>query len=278
MRIPTLQQLLEAGVHFGHRVSRGNPRMRQFIYGVRDGVHIIDLEQSEKGLKEAVDFVKELGKNGKVLLFVGTKKQAQGIVEEVAKSVGAPFMCSRWIGGFLTNFEEILKNIKKLKELKQAKSKGELNKYTKKEQLLIDRRVAQLTRDLGGVQDLTEIPDSLFVVDGAREIVALREAKRTGVKVVAIADTNSDPLLIDYPIPGNDDAIKSIKILVETIGAAYGEGKKEAGKIAVKKEEERVKEEAKLAKEAAEQVAEEVAEAEEEIEKKSVEESERKVE
>ena len=277
MNIPTLQQLLEAGVHFGHRVSRGNPRMKQYIYAARDGVHIINLELSEKGLRTAAEYVKNLGKEGGVLLFVGTKKQAQPIVEEESKKIGAPFMTSRWIGGFLTNFDEISKNIKKLNELKVQKEKGELSKYTKKEQLLIDRRISKLTQDLGGVENLEKLPDALFVVDGAREDVALREARRVNIPTVAIADTNSDPTLIDFPIPGNDDAIKSIKIIVETIASAYTEGKKEAGKIAEKAEAKRVKDE-KDAEELPEEVKEEVAAAEEEVEKKELEESERKVE
>ena len=277
MQIPSLQQLLEAGVHFGHRVSRGNPRMKQYIYGVRDGVHIIDLEQSENGLKDASEYVKNLGKSGGVLLFVGTKKQAQAIVEEESKKSGAPYMIFRWIGGFLTNFDEISKNIKKLKELKEQKEKGELSKYTKKEQLLIDRRISKLSQDLGGVENLDKIPDAIFVVDGAREDVALREARRMNIPTVAIADTNSDPTLIDYPIPGNDDAIKSVKILVETIANAYGEGKKEAGKIAERAEAKRVKDE-KDAQELPEEVKEEVAAAEEEVEKKAVEDADRKVE
>jgi len=276
MIIPTLQQLLEAGVHFGHKVSRGNPRMGRYIYGAREGVHIIDLEQSEKGLREAVEFVKNLGKQGGVLLFVGTKKQAQPIVEEEAKKVGAPFMTFRWIGGFITNFEEISKNIKKLKELTEQKEKGELNKYTKKEQLLIDRRVAKLKQDLSGVINLEKLPDALFVTDAAREVVALREAQRAGIKVVAIADTNCDPMLIDIPIPGNDDAIKSIKIIVETITEAYGEGKKEAGKIAEKAEAKRVKDEEAEKLKLVEKVADEVAAAEEKIEKASVADAERK--
>ena len=277
MNIPTLQQLLEAGVHFGHRVSRGNPRMKQYIYGVRDGVHIINLELSEKGLNSALDFVKELGKSGGVLLFVGTKKQAQELIETEAKKIGAPFMTSRWIGGFLTNFEEISKNIKKLKELKEQKEKGTLSKYTKKEQLLIDRRISKLSQDLGGVEDLEKLPGAIFVVDGAREDIALREARRVNISTVAIADTNSDPTLMDFPIPGNDDAIKAIKIIVESIALAYGEGKKEAGKAAEKAEAKRMKDENKKSEELPDELKEEVAEAEEKIEKDELEKSERKV-
>lgn len=276
MNIPTLQQLLEAGVHFGHKVSRGNPRMGRFLYGSREGVHIIDLLQSEKGLKEAYEYVRELGKNSGVLLFVGTKKQSKEIVKELAKKVEAPYLVERWIGGFLTNFEEISKNVKKLKDLKEAKEKGELSKYTKKEQLLITRTVTKLERDLGGVLDLDKLPDALFIVDAQRDFGAVKEASRVGVKVVAITDSNADPTLIDYPIPGNDDAIKSITILVETIVKAYGEGKKEAGKIAEKAEAKRVKDEKAREEKIAAEVAIDVAAAEEKIEKETVEESERK--
>ena len=226
IKYPSLQELLEAGVHFGHKISRGNPRMKPFIYGARDGVSIIDLTLSEKYLKEASEYVLELGKKNGTLLFVGTKKQAQPIIKELAQKLEAPYLTSRWIGGFLTNFEEISKNIKKLKELREAKNTGELKKYTKKEQLLIDRRMAQLERDLSGVLDLGKLPDALFVVDAARDSGALKEARSVGVKVVAIADSNSDPSFMDYPIPGNDDAIKSIKILIDTVAGAYGEGKK----------------------------------------------------
>lgn len=275
MNIPTLQELLEAGVHFGHRVSRGNPKMRPFIYGARDGVHIIDLTLSEKFLKDACEYVNNLGKQGGVLLFVGTKKQSQDIVEEEAKKVEAPYLTFRWIGGFLTNFEEIQKNIKKLKELKEAKEKGGLSKYTKKEQLLVDRKIQKMEKDFVGVLDLETPPDALFVVDAARDLTALREARRKEIKVVAIADTNSDPGLIDYPVPGNDDAIKSIKIIVEAIASSYDEGKKHAGKMAAKAEQKRLQEEAKLAEVAVPE--EDVAAAEEEVEKETLKESERKV-
>ncbi|MEK7617358.1 MAG: 30S ribosomal protein S2 [Patescibacteria group bacterium] len=233
-KLPKIEELLEAGVHFGHQVRRGHPRMKPFIYGARDGVHIIDLTKSDKYLKEACEFVENLGKQGKVLLFVGTKKQARPIVEELAKKLEAPYMVERWIGGFLTNFDEIQKNVKKLKELKEAKEKGELKKYTKKEQLLIDRKISKLEKDFAGVMDLVVLPDAIFVTDAVSDNIAVREASRIKIPVVALADSNSDPTLVDYPIPGNDDAIKSIKILVEAIASAYGEGKKEAGRKADK--------------------------------------------
>ena len=284
MKIPSLQELLEAGVHFGHKVSRGNPRMKPFIYGSRDGVHIIDLTISEKFLREACDFAKELGQNGKVLLFVGTKKQAQDMVGEAAKKVDAPYLVNHWVGGFLTNFEEISKNIKRLKELKEAKTQGNLQKYTKKEQLLLDRRMADLQRVFGGVENLTTLPDVIFVADANKDAGAVREASRIGVKVIAVVDSNADPTLVDFPIPGNDDAIKSITILVSAIATSYGEGKSEAGKVAQKVEAKRKTrpsdgDKASVDKEEVlpEEVIEEVTAAEEEIEKKEVAEAERVV-
>lgn len=272
-KLPTLQELLEAGVHFGHQVRRGHPRMRPYIYGAREGVSVIDLTQSEKYLKEACEFVYNLGKEGKVLLFAGTKKQARAIIEELAKNLQAPYLVQRWMGGFLTNFSEIQKNIKKLKEYLEQKEKGQLAKYTKKEQLLLERKMGKLQRDFAGVMDLAILPDAIFVVDAVSDNIAIREANRLNIKVVAIADSNCDPTEIDYPIPGNDDAIKSIKILVGSIAAAYGEGKKEAGKAAEKeaadkKSEDEIPEELKV----------EVAVAEEMLEKKAVKDSERVVE
>jgi len=222
-----------------------------------------------------------LGKEGKILLFVGTKKQAKPIIEEAAKRLQAPYMVERWMGGFLTNFEEIKKNIKLLKDLREQKSKGELSKYTKKEQLLISRKMDKLEKDFVGVMDLERVPDAVFVVDSASDNVAVREANRLQIKVIAIADSNCNISEIDYPIPGNDDAIKSIKILVEAVASAYEEGKKEAGKVAEKA--------AKKASASAEALADkekdgideelkgEVAAAEEMVEKKAVKDAERVV-
>ncbi|MDP3758306.1 MAG: 30S ribosomal protein S2, partial [Candidatus Daviesbacteria bacterium] len=202
-----------------------------------EGVHVIDLTQSEKLLKEACEFVYDLGKSGKVLLFVGTKKQAKPIIEELAKELQAPYLAQRWMGGFLTNFEQMQKNIKRLKSYLEQKEKGQLSKYTKKEQLLLERKMIKLQKDFAGVMDLNKVPDALFVVDAVSDNIAIREANRLNIKVVAIADSNSDPTEIDYPIPGNDDAIKSIKLLVSAVASAYGEGKKEAGKVAIKEAE-----------------------------------------
>ncbi|MCL4366547.1 30S ribosomal protein S2, partial [Patescibacteria group bacterium] len=238
-KLPTLQELLEAGVHFGHQIRRNNPRMRPYIYGAREGISVIDLTQSEKYLKEAAEFVYDLGKSGKVLLLVGTKKQARPIIEELAGKLETPFLAERWMGGFLTNFSEIQKNIKKLQSYLEQKSKGGLSKYTKKEQLLLERKMGRLQRDFAGVMNLISLPDAIFVVDAVSDNIAVREANRLNIKVVAIADSNCDPTQIDYPVPGNDDAIKSIKILVTAIAEAFGEGKKEAGK-AVEKEAKKV--------------------------------------
>jgi small subunit ribosomal protein S2 len=281
MQTPSLQQLLEAGVHFGHQVRRGHPKMRPYIYGAREGVHVIDLTISAKMLKEACDFAYELGKTGGVLLFIGTKKQAKPIIEEVAKKTEAPYLSSRWIGGFLTNFDEISRNIKKMKDLTDQKEKGQLSKYTKKEQLLIDRKIGKLKTDLAGASDLTKIPDALFIIDTVREDTAVKEARKINssggqkITVIAIADSNCDPSLIDYPIPGNDDAIKSIRVITEAVAEAYLDGLKAGGKVM----KEVVKEEPKVVEdkdEVSQEVLEEVAVVEEEIEKAVVEDSERK--
>ncbi len=272
--LPTLQELLEAGVHFGHQIRRGHPRMRPYIYGAREGVSVIDLTQTEKYLKEACEFVYNLGKDNKVLLFVGTKKQAKPIIEELAKKLGAPYLVQRWMGGFLTNFSEIQKNIKKLKEYLEQKEKGQLAKYTKKEQLLLERKMAKLQKDFAGAMDLSKLPDALFVVDAVSDNIAIREANRLSIKVVAIADSNCDPTEIDYPIPGNDDAIKSIKILAGAVSLAYDEGKKEAGKIS-EKAAKRAEEDRKAEEELSEKLKVEVVAAEEMVEKKAVKDAER---
>ena len=245
--VPTMQDLLGAGVHFGHQVRRGHPKMKPFIYGARDGVHIIDLAKSEEKLKEAVEFAHNLGKEGKVLLVVGTKKQAREIVESLAKEVETPFIVSRWVGGLLTNFDEIKKNINRLNDLKDEKAKGTLSRYTKKEQLLIDRDLIKFDRDFGGVAKMDKVPDAMFIVDAVSDKVAVKEARSKGLVIVGFADTNSDPNNLDYPIPANDDGIKSIKLISEAVIRAYGEGQKEGGELRIKNEELRVKEEKKTA-------------------------------
>lgn len=270
-----MQDLLSAGVHFGHQVRRGHPKMMQYLYGARDGVHIIDLAKSEEKLKEAVDFVFNLGKEGKVLLVVGTKKQAREIVEGLSKEVDTYYITERWLGGLLTNFDEVRRNIKKLNDLKVEKEKGELSRYTKKEQLLIDKKLSKFDKELGGVAKMDRVPDALFVVDPVSEKTAIKEAQRKGVRVVAFADSNCDPNSFDFPIPANDDGIKSIKIICETIIKAYGEGKKSSQSSVVNQPSDKQQPEDKKLDEA---VVEEAAAIEEVVEQKAVKEAERKVE
>lgn len=221
-----MQELLEAGVHFGHQVRRGHPKMAEYIYGVKDGVHVVNLEHSERLLQKAAEYVYNLGKEGKILLFVGTKKQAQPIIEEAAKRLHVPYVTFKWIGGSLTNFDEIRKNVNKLLELKEKKGRGELSRYTKKEQLLISRKIEKFERESGGLSNLDKVPDAIFLTDIVSEKTALNESIRVNLPIIAIVDTNSNPAAIDYPIPGNDDAAKSIKIIIETIAKAYEEGLK----------------------------------------------------
>lgn len=255
IKVPSMRELLEAGVHFGHQVRRGHPKMAPYIFGVKEGVHILNLELSEKKLQEAADYAFKLGTEGRTLLLVGTKKQASEIVRELALSINAPYMNYRWVGGLLTNFDEVRKNINKLLGLKDQKEKGELSRYTKKEQLLIARRLEKFDKEIGGLTALDKLPDALFVIDCVAEKTAIREAVRLNLPIIAITDTNCNPALIDYPIPGNDDAIKSVKILAETIVGAYKGGLEEsAGKIAketakAKKASEKEKKEEKVEKE-----------------------------
>ena len=222
----TIKELLEAGAHFGHQTHRWNPKMKQYIYTERDGVHIFDLAKTAEGLKEACEFVRDLIAEGKSLLFVGTKRQAKAIIKEEAQNAGAPYVCERWLGGTITNWEQIKKSIDKLLDMREKLEKGEYKKYTKKENVLTKREINRLERFFGGLVGLNKIPDAIFVVDTVREKVAVAEARRNGVKVVGIVDTNADPSLVDKVIPANDDAVRSIKLIVSQIAKAYAEGKK----------------------------------------------------
>lgn len=273
---PSMQQLLEAGVHFGHQVRRGHPKMAPYIYGARDGVHIINLEYSEKLLKEAAEAVYKLGLESKTLLFVGNKKQAQPLVEQAAKKNNAFYLTAKWVGGLLTNFDEIRKNTVKLNDLKSQQDKGELDRYTKKEQLLISRRLQKFTQELGGIKDLEHLPDAVFLTDMVAEKTAAVEAKRIGCQVIAIVDTNANPTLVDYPIPGNDDAAKSLKLLIDTIANSYGEGLKKGNREQGTGSSKTKKEDAGE-KSIETPIAEEVAAAEEQVEKEEVKEAERVV-
>jgi len=227
VQIPSMRELLEAGVHFGHQVRRWHPSMKHFIFGARDGVHIIDLAQTEDLLSKACDFVKNIYSKGGNMIFVGTKNQARNIVKSAAEKCEGFWITERWIGGLITNFEEVSKNIKKLEELEEKrKNEEEMAKLTKKEIILIDREIRRLERLYGGLRGMSKLPDALYVVDVRREETACREARRKDVPVVAICDSNTNLYLVDWPIPGNDDSIKSIRIITETIANAAEVGRR----------------------------------------------------
>jgi len=228
-----LKDLLEAGCHFGHQVTRWNPKMKPYIFDARDNVHIFDLVKTKEGLEAAYAFVKDLASQGGKIVLVGTKRQAKDIIREAAIKIGMPYVCERWVGGTITNWEVIKKNIDKLKDLKTKKQAGEFNNYTKKENLLIDREIGRLEQMYGGIADLEKLPEAIFVIDVKKEFGAVKEATERGVKIIGVVDTNSDPSLIDYVIPANDDATKSIELIVNYIAQAIEEGKK--GKKKTKK-------------------------------------------
>jgi small subunit ribosomal protein S2 len=241
MKTISLEELLEAGCHFGHQVTRQNAKARDFIFEARDGIHIIDLEKTKEGLEEAAEFVKSLAKKGGTILVLGTKKQAQSILdEEIKRSVdagatGLYFVTQRWIGGTLTNFPEVSKNYKKLKDI-TVRLKDDYGKqgYTKKEIGDWDKSRQKLEGFYGGTQDMIKTPDAIFVIDTHMEDVAVKEALKMGVPTVGIADTNSDPTIVTYPIPANDDAVGSLKLIISYIFDAWIEGRKEMGKEAEK--------------------------------------------
>lgn len=231
MSVPKdLADLLEAGSHFGHQTRRWNPKMSEYIYTARDGVHVFDLTITADLLNKACDYVRDTVAAGREVIFIGTKRQAKAIVREEASKVGAPFVAERWLGGTLTNWEEISKRIKKLVDMKAARAAGEYKKYTKKENVLIDKDINRLDRFLGGIAHIKNIPDALFIVDTLKEKAAVLEAVSRGTKVIAIVDSNSNPDPIDFPIPANDDAVRSIKYIVSRLAAAYAEGKSVADK------------------------------------------------
>ena len=225
MTMPTLEQMLKAGVHFGHRTSRWHPKMGKFIFGELNGVHVIDLEKTQAQLEIAQKFINEVvARNGNIL-FVGTKAQAKKVIEEQAKACGMPYINNRWLGGFFTNFETVIKLTKTLKSLIKQRDTGELNKYTKKEQVGFTKEIAKLTDEVGGVRDLEKIPDAVFIVDIKTEMTALAEASKKKVPVIALCDTNVNPSKVDYVIPSNDDSIKGIELMVTTIANIINEAK-----------------------------------------------------
>ena len=225
MSVITMKALLEAGVHFGHQTRRWNPKMEQYIFTERNGIYIIDLQKTVKLVEEAYEFVKEVAANDGEILFVGTKKQAQEAIETEAQRCGMHYVNQRWLGGTLTNFKTIRKRIDRLHELNKMEEDGTFNVLPKKEVIQLRHERERLEKFLGGIKNMNRIPDALFVVDPRKEKIAVSEARKLGIPVVAIVDTNCDPDEIDYVIPGNDDAIRAVKLLTETIANAVLEGK-----------------------------------------------------
>ncbi|KAA0206974.1 30S ribosomal protein S2 [Candidatus Uhrbacteria bacterium] len=226
-KLPQLADMLQAGVHFGHQTSKWHPKMRKFIFGSRQGIHIINLEETRKALEEAMGFARKVASRGGVILFVGTKKQAGEIVEKAAEACKMPYVNKRWLGGTLTNFASIAAQIRKYKDLKRKHEKGELGKYTKFEQLKIGEQIKLLEDKVGGMQELTRIPDAIFILDVKKDKTALSEAVKRGVKVIAVCDSNVDPSDIDFPIPANDDAVRAIEMIATLVSEAINEGKSE---------------------------------------------------
>jgi small subunit ribosomal protein S2 len=227
-----MKQLLEAGVHFGHQTRRWNPKMAPYIYGERNGIHIIDLRQTVEQIAASIAYVKDLASKGGVLLFVGTKKQAASAVQQAADHAGMPYVNYRWLGGMLTNFNTIQKRIFYMKELERMEESGEMQARHKKERLRLRRELEKLQANLGGVASLTRVPDAIFIVDVNNEQTAVKEAQRLGMKVLALVDSNCDPDAVDLVIPGNDDAIRSAELIAMALADAVREGREAAGKQA----------------------------------------------
>jgi small subunit ribosomal protein S2 len=219
-----MKELLEAGVHFGHQTKRWNPRMKEFIFGERNGIYIIDLQKTLKMFKEASKFVQDLATDGRIVLFVGTKRQAQDAIAEEAKRCGMFYVNQRWLGGLLTNWVTVQKSVKRLKELDEMATDGRYELLPKKEVIKLERERKHLEANLAGIKDMTRLPDALFVIDSNKEQIAVREARKLGIPVVAVVDTNCDPTEVDYVIPGNDDALRAIRLFASKIADSAAEG------------------------------------------------------
>ena len=244
MAIVTMKDLLEAGVHFGHQTKRWNPKMKKYLFGERNGIYIIDLQKTLNKFQQAYDFVRQVGASGGDVLFVGTKKQAVDSIGEEAKRCGMFFVNRRWMGGMLTNFQTIRKSIDRLHQLEVMKEDGTFAKLTKKEVLKLEREMAKLEFSLSGIKEMPGLPGAVFIIDPRKERIAVQEARRLGIPVVAVVDTNCDPDEIDYPIPGNDDAIRSIRLMASKIADAVVEGRgyRREGDIEEAKEKEKKEE------------------------------------
>src|SRR5689334_5473879 len=220
-----MKELLEAGVHFGHQTKRWNPKMKEYIFGERNGIYIIDLQKTLKMFKEASKFVTELTAQGKLVLFVGTKRQAQDAIAEEANRCGMPYINQRWLGGLLTNWVTVQKSVKRLKELDEMATDGRYELLPKKEVIKLERERKHLQANLAGIKDMTRLPDAIFVIDSNKEQIAVREARKLGIPVVAVVDTNCDPTEVDYVIPGNDDALRAIRLFAAKIADSAYEGR-----------------------------------------------------
>ena len=225
MSVISMKQLLEAGVHFGHQTRRWNPKMAEYIFTERNGIYIINLQKTVKNVIEAYNFIKEVAENGEEILFVGTKKQAQDSIKEEAERVGMYYVNARWLGGMLTNFKTIRKRIDRLNQLEKMEADGTFDLLPKKEVSKLKLEAEKLDKYLGGIKEMKKLPGAMFVVDPKKEKIAIAEAKKLGIPVVAIVDTNCDPDEVDYVIPGNDDAIRAVKLIASTIGNAIIEGR-----------------------------------------------------
>ncbi len=265
----TMKDLLESGVHFGHQKRRWNPKMKKFIFGVRKNIYIIDLQKTLRYLKYTYNIVRDAAAEGKTILFVGTKKQAVEAIKEHATRAGMPYVNHRWLGGMLTNFKTIQKSIRKLEIIEKMQESGQVNLLTKKERLILERRRAKLEKVLGGIRHMKKIPDMLFIIDTVKEKIAVAEANKLGIPIVAPVDTNCDPDLVDYPIPGNDDAIRSVNLFCKTIADAIIEGKEMAESAAeeapvseeeINQEIKEIKEEAANEEKSEEEIKEEIEE------------------
>jgi small subunit ribosomal protein S2 len=237
-----MKQLLEVGVHFGHQTRKWNPKMKKYIYAAKNGIYIIDLQQTMQLLMDAYDYIKNLASEGGIVLFVGTKKQTQDTIEKYAQECGMPYVKNRWLGGTLTNFETISKRTKRLAEIEDMEASGVFDKLPKKEVLGIKKEYEKLLYNIGGIRDMKRIPDALYIVDPHKEVIALNEAKKLGIPIVAITDTNCDPDNIDFVIPGNDDAIRSCSLITSVIADAVKKGAQERVKIKESPEQEEAKE------------------------------------
>ena len=225
MAVVTMKQLLEAGVHFGHQTRRWNPKMKRFIFGERGGIYIIDLQQTLTRIESSYSFVRDLVADGGTVLFIGTKKQAQDPIQSYAEKVGMPYINQRWLGGMLTNFETIGKRVAKMQEYRRMRASGEFDVMPKKEALLLSRELEKLERNLGGIAQMDRLPDAVFILDTKKEHIGVTEANKLGIPIIAVVDTNCDPDIIQYVIPGNDDAIRSGSLMCRVIADAVEEGR-----------------------------------------------------